>query len=165
MSPNYVPADGYPYYHNLAKHINFDLLFTLGATFSFLKTIDERKAAYRYAPNKWSIKQVLGHITDHERIKIHRAFLLSRKSKVELWGYDQVSLVAHSRFEALSMQHMVSDFQNVRKASASFANALSQEQLELKGTAGPYTISLKNFLRSIIGHEMHHVAILKEKYC
>ena len=58
-------------------------------------------------PDKWSIKQIVGHITDHERIKIFRAFQLSRNEAVELWGYDQNALVANSRFEELTLYQLI----------------------------------------------------------
>ncbi|MGB5820971.1 MAG: DinB family protein [Saonia sp.] len=134
------------------------------STFLFLESIDEEKATYRYADDKWSIKQVVGHITDHERIKISRAFLLSRKEVVQLWGYDQNSLVENSRFEELSFQLLVHDFKNVRKGSVSFLNGLSKSQLKIKGMANEFEVTLYGFLKSIVGHEMHHISIIKERY-
>ena len=128
------------------------------------QNIKEEKANYRYAPGKWSVKQVIGHLADHERIKMYRAYLLSRKSNVTLWGYDQERLVKHSCFEDLPMAILIDDFYHVRKASASFVSTLSETQLQLKGTAGPYEIVLKDFLRTVIGHEIHHIRVLKEKY-
>ncbi len=70
----YIPKDGFPYYHDLVKNLDCEPLFSSMSTFAFLGSIDEEKAAYRYAPDKWSIKQIVGHITDHERIMIFRAF-------------------------------------------------------------------------------------------
>ena len=109
----YVPNDGFPYYFDLAGNMALETLFSSLLTFTFLDSIDEKKAAYRYAPDKWSIKQIVGHITDHERIKIFRAFLLSRNESVELWGYDQNSLVENSRFEEMTFQLLKTDLQNV----------------------------------------------------
>ena len=160
----YTPADGFPYYFNLAKEENSHTLFSSSSTFQLLKSINEAKASYRYAADKWSIKQVVGHMADHERIKMFRAFQLSRKEKVELWGYDQESLVNNSRFDALPISLLITDFSNVRKASLSFIETLSESQLKLKGRARQYEITLEAFLRSIIGHERHHVKIINEKY-
>lgn len=160
----YTPEDGFPYYYGLVKNKDHLSLFSAASTMTFLSSINEEKSTYRYAPNKWSIKQIVGHITDHERIKIFRAFLMSRKESVELWGYDQNHLVDNSRFEELTFQELVSDFQNVRNASISFVDALSTNQLKLEGMARQHKITLKDFLKSIIGHEMHHIDILKEKY-
>ncbi len=161
---NYTPEDGFPYYYGLVKHVDCETLFTSSATAALLSSISEQNAVYRYAPNKWSIKQIVGHITDHERIKIFRAFLLSRTAAVALWGYDQDFLVTHSRFDDLTMKQLVDDFVNVRKASISFIDSLSENQLRIKGMAGPYEITLEDFLKSIVGHEEHHLKIIKERY-
>ena len=93
-----------------------------------------------------------------------RAFQLSRKESVQLWGYDQESLVKNSRFEELSLQSLLTDFLNVRKASISFIDSLSHGQLKRKGMAQQFEITLEEFLRSIIGHEKHHIKIIQEKY-
>lgn len=160
----YTPKDGFPYYLSFVKNMDCQSLFSSTSTFTFLHSISEEKAAYRYAPDKWSIKQIVGHITDHERIKIFRAFLLSRNEFVELWGYDQNSLVDNSRFEELTLQQLITDFKNVRKASISFIEALSKSQLEIKGKAKQYEVTLEDFLKSIIGHEIHHINLIKERY-
>ncbi|MEM9546441.1 MAG: DinB family protein [Bacteroidota bacterium] len=160
----YTPQDGFPYYFELSENIDCLTLFSSLQTLSFLKSIDEKQVDHRYAVNKWSIKQVVGHITDHERIKMNRAFFLSRNQPVELWGYDQNALVENSRFERLSYNLLLEDYWNVRKASISFIKTLSMDQLKLIGNARYYKITLEEFLKTIIGHEVHHINILKERY-
>jgi hypothetical protein len=160
----YVPADGFPYYFDLAKNADVHALFASQAGFDFLATIGEENAGFRYAKNKWSIKQVVGHIADHERIKMFRAFLLSRNQPVELWGYDQDALIANSRFDDLPFSQLLSDLKALRRSSISFINTLSEQQFALKAMARGHEITLEAFLRSIIGHEIHHVNIIKEKY-
>ena len=130
--------------------------------FSLLFWIGPR--AYRYASGKWSIKQIVGHITDHERIKMFRAFQLSRKEEVQLWGYDQNSLVNNSRFDELTLPQLLTDYCNVREASQSFIDTLSEDQFIIKGWARQHEVSLEDFLKSIIGHELHHLNIIKERY-
>ena len=160
----YKPEDGFPYYFNLVKDDRLHSLFSSSSTLTFLESISEEKANYRYLPDKWSTKQVVGHITDHERIKMFRAFQLSRNEVVELWGYDQSFLVDNARFEELKMEQLIVDFSSVRKASLSFINTLSERQLKIKGEARQYQITLEEFLKSVIGHERHHVNIIKERY-
>lgn len=160
----YTPADGFPYYFNLVGNRDRKPLFSSLSTMTFLSSINEEKSAYRYAPEKWSIKQIVGHITDHERIKIFRAFLMSRNKSVQLWGYDQNQLVENSRFDELTMQQLITDFRNVRNASISFVETLAENQLKIKGMARQYEITLNDFLKSIIGHEIHHIKMIKEKY-
>ena len=79
-------------------------------------------------------------------------------------SYDQNFLVDNSRFEELTLKQLITDFVNVRKASISFIEALSDSQLKIKGMARQHEITLENFLKSIIGHEMHHIKIIKERY-
>jgi len=160
----YKPEDGFPYYFSLVKDDDLLTLFSSVDTFIFLKSINEEKAAHRYAPDKWSIKEIVGHITDHERIKMFRAFQVSRMEEVQLWGYDQNFLVKNSRFNELAMQQLVDDFYHVRKASKSFVDTLSKRQLNIKGWARQYEITLEDFLKSIIGHEIHHLNTIKVKY-
>ncbi len=160
----YSPKDGFPYYLDLVKETECLSLFSTSATFSFLEKISEENSTYRYAPDKWSIKQIVGHITDHERIKMYRAFQLSRQQEVQLWGYDQEFLVENSRFEELTFKELVTDLKNVRMASLSFVQSLSEAQLQTMGVARHHKASLVNFLRTVIGHERHHINIIKERY-
>ena len=130
---SYTPEDGFPYYFDLAKDDDLYALFSAASSCTFLKGIGEEKGTHRYAPNKWSIKQIVGHITDHERIKMFRAFQLSRNEMIELWGYDQNLLVNNARFDELTLEQLITDFSSVRKASLSFIDTLSNRQLKIKG--------------------------------
>ena len=160
----YKSSEGFPYYYELVKTKSLPDAFHESATLVALQNLSEQKAAYRYKADKWSIKQVVGHIADHERIKMFRAFQLSRNLQIELWGYDQEWLVKNSQFDKLTLQALLQDFANVRKSSVSFIQSLSRRQLDIKGKARHYEISLEEFLISIVGHEIHHVNILQEKY-
>ncbi len=160
----YTPESGFPYYFDFVKNMNCQSIFSSLSTITFLSSISEEKAVYRYAPTKWSIKQIVGHITDHERIMMFRAFLMSRNQLVELWGYDQNFLTDNSRFDELTLEQLITDFANVRKSSVSFIEALSEKQLKIKGFARQYEITLEDFIKSIIGHEKHHINIIKERY-
>lgn len=164
MTHHYTPPDGFPYYFDFVKDEDIDTLFSFTNTRTLWESIDEEKSMYRYAPGKWSIKQVIGHITDHERIKMFRAFQLSRQQAIELWGYDQNALINHSRFEEMPIDLLVTDWYHVRKASLSFISTLSVAQLNLKGQARQYEVTLRDFLKSIIGHERHHIKVMKERY-
>ena len=164
LHKDYTPNDGFPYYFNLAKDSDLLKQFAATPTLFLLESMGNEKAVFRYAPDKWSIKQVVGHITDHERIKMFRAFQLSRKEVVQLWGYDQNALVRNSRFEELTLQQLLLDYKNVRQASFSFVQTLSKIQLNIIGAARQYEITLEAFLISVLGHEIHHLNILKEKY-
>lgn len=160
----YTVADGFPYYIELIGNSDYQQLFYDLKSFALLESLSETQASYRYAPGKWSIKQIIGHITDHERIMMYRALRFSRKDSTALPGYDQNVLVENSRFDELSLKQLVTDFKHVRKASNSFIEMLSPEQLTLKGFAWKYELTVEEFLKATIGHELHHMTIIKEKY-
>jgi uncharacterized damage-inducible protein DinB len=156
--------DGFPYYIELIDGKDYYELFTAGKNLDLLKSLSNEQAAYRYAPGKWSIKQIIGHITDHERIMTYRALRFSRKDRTALPGYDQDTFVDNSRFDEQPVSQLVTDLENVRNASISFIKSLSPEQLALTGTAWKYELTVEEFLKATIGHEVHHMEVLKQKY-
>ena len=160
----YTVQDGFPYYVELLEDADYRQLFSSPENFILLETISEEKARYRYAPGKWSIKQIVGHMTDHERIMTYRALRFSRKDTTLLPGYEQNLFVNNSRFDELSLQQLLTDFKNVRSATNSFIDGLSESQLNLKGVAWKYELTVEEFLKATMGHEMHHIRIIKDKY-
>jgi hypothetical protein len=160
----FTVQDGFPYYVELTEGKDYNLLFTSTAIFDLLNSIGEERSCYRYTENKWSIKQIVGHITDHERIMTYRALRFSRKDETLLPGYDQNVLVDNSRFDELMFDELINDLKNVRAATNSFINGLSVAQLQLKGKAWIYELTVEDFLKATIGHQLHHVAVLKNKY-
>jgi uncharacterized damage-inducible protein DinB len=160
----YSVSDGFPYYIELVGDNDYRQLFQSNQNVSLLKSLTEDQAKHRYAPGKWSIKQIVGHITDHERIMIYRSLRFSRRDKTVLPGYDQEVLVNNSRFDEQTLPQLINDFENVRKASISFINSLSQEQLSFTGTAWKYELTVEEFLKATIGHELHHIKIIEAKY-
>jgi uncharacterized damage-inducible protein DinB len=160
----YNVHDGFPYYIELVENVDYKQLFFSKEVFEFLRSISEEKAALRYAPGKWSIKQITGHITDHERIMLYRALRFSRNDKTQLPGYDQDLLVNNSRFDELSFDDLVTDLENVRAASNSFIRSLSEAQLQSKGTANKQELTVEEFLKAAIGHQLHHIEIIKQRY-
>jgi uncharacterized damage-inducible protein DinB len=160
----YTVQDGFPYYIELLGNADYRNLISSQENFALLDTISEEQANYRYAPGKWDIKQIVGHITDHERIMVYRALRFSRKDTTLLPGYDQNLFVENSRFDELSLRQLIADFKNVRCATNSFIDSLSSLQLNLKGTAWKYELTVEEFLKATVGHEIHHINIIKEKY-
>jgi uncharacterized damage-inducible protein DinB len=160
----YSINDGFPYYIELLGDTDYQQKILAKEAITLLGALTEEKAGYRYAADKWSIKQIIGHITDHERIMTYRALRFSRKDKTLLPGYDQNLFVDNSRFDEQPVSQLMQDFENVRNATISFMNSLSTEQLALTGTAWKYELTVEEFLKATIGHELHHIAIIKQKY-
>jgi hypothetical protein len=160
----YTVQDGFPYYIELLGDSSYLQLFSSPENFTLLASISEEKSCYRYAPNKWNVKQIVGHITDHERIMTYRALRFSRNDTTQLPGYDQNLFVENSRFDDLSLHQLLTDFKNVRAATNSFISSLSERQLDLKGFAWKYALTVEEFLKATIGHEIHHINIMKDRY-
>jgi uncharacterized damage-inducible protein DinB len=160
----YKVSDAFPYYVELTENQDFVKLFHSQEFFDLYQLITEENSKYRYAEGKWSLKQIIGHITDHERIMMYRALRFSRNDQTLLSGYDQDVLVNNSRFDELPWADLVADLHNVRMASLSFIKSLSPAQLQLKGQAWKYELTVEEFLRATIGHEMHHINVIRERY-
>jgi hypothetical protein len=160
----YSISDGFPYYIELLGDKDPYQLFASKENLDLLKSVSEENASYRYAPGKWSIKQIIGHITDHERIMTYRALRFSRKDKTALPGYDQDTFVDNSRFDEQPVSQLINDLENVRNASNSLIRSLSKEQLTLTGQAWKYELTVEEFLKATIGHELHHIEVIKQKY-
>jgi uncharacterized damage-inducible protein DinB len=161
---SYSTEDGFPYYIDLVENLDFMNLFGSNLNFELLEKISESQSCYRYAPNKWSIKQIVGHITDHERIMCYRILRVSRNDNTALPGYEQDKFILNSRFDELSYLDILSDFKIVRSASNSFIKTLSNQQLNYRMKFWQYDLSVSDLLKATIGHELHHINVLKEKY-
>ena len=160
----YKVEDGFPYYISLLGDRNFKQQFLLRDNIILLESLSEENANYRYAQNKWNIKQIIGHISDHERIMIYRVLRFSRKDTTQLLGYDQDNFVYNSNFNDLTFQKLLEDYKNVRNASNSFIANLSASQLAFKVQAWKFELTIEDFLKATIGHEIHHFNVVKEKY-
>lgn len=130
----------------------------------FLETIPTDKYDYRYADDKWTIKEVLQHIIDAERIFGYRALRFARKDKTPLAGFDENSYAATSKAASRSWDRLVEEFKVVRRSSELLFQSFDEEQLEADGISSNtpnYVLGLGFIL---IGHAMHHHKILKERY-
>ncbi len=155
---------GFPYYIALVGSTDYRQLFNSQDNFKLLVSLTQSQAESRYAPAKWSIKQIVGHMTDHERIMAYRALRFSRKDTTPLAGYEQELLVENSRFNELSYRDLLQDFWNVRRATISMMNSFSAEQLRLKGMAWKFELTVEDVLKATIGHELHHMNVIRERY-
>jgi hypothetical protein len=159
-----TPSSGFPYYISLTDNLDLKTLFESEENYKKLSLLKEEQSQFRYEPEKWSIKQVLGHVTDHERIMSYRALRISRKDLTPLSGYDQDLFVEHGRFDERSWTELVQDYKNVRHATLSLIKSFSREQFLYQGFVWKYELSVVDILKATIGHERHHVAVIKERY-
>lgn len=136
----------------------------LDQTTVLLSAVSEEKAGYRYAPGKWSVKEVLGHLTDTERIFAYRALRIARNDRTPIEGFEQDGYVQYGPFSRYRLQDLVQEFGYVRDASLSLFQKLNQEDWGRRGIANSAEISVRALAFIMAGHELHHRKVLKEKY-
>jgi DinB superfamily len=125
---------------------------------------DETDGEYRYAPEKWSAKEVLGHICDTERIFAYRALRIARADKTPMEGFEQDDYVSNGPFAQRPFEDLVEDFIAVRRATLSLLRNLHQAAWLCRGIANMNEVSVRALAYIIAGHELHHRQILEEKY-
>lgn len=158
-----------PYYAGYIAHVPdgdlVDLLRSeIGETLSLVHGIPEERASHRYAPGKWSIKEVLGHMADVERIMSYRMLRIARGDTTPLAGFDENAYVPMANFEARSLASLAKEFEQVRRATVAFLEHLDPDAGVRRGTANNLEISARAIAYIIAGHERHHVRILRERY-
>ncbi|HLK17561.1 MAG TPA: DinB family protein [Bryobacteraceae bacterium] len=136
----------------------------LTETLLILRSITEEKSLHRYAPGKWSIKEVLGHLIDAERIFTYRALRFARKDQTPLPGFDQDPYVEAANFDARPWTDLVDEFEHVRRSTILFFRSLRPEDLLRLGTASQNAITVRALGYIIAGHELHHMEILRDRY-
>ncbi len=136
----------------------------LAQSLPILSAIDEQKSLYRYASGKWSIKEVLGHLIDAERIFTYRALRFARRDSTPLPGFDQDPYVAAANFDSRPWVDFIAEFEHVRRSTILFFRALAPEDVLRSGTASQNSITVRALGYIIAGHELHHMGILRARY-
>lgn len=126
--------------------------------------LDENSASHRYAPGKWSVREIIGHLIDTERIMSYRALAISRGEQANLPGYDHDQYVKEANFDQLSLKQFKADYNHVRSSTESLFQSFSGEMLLKKGFASGAPFSVRALGYVVAGHEGHHLRILKERY-
>ncbi len=130
----------------------------------FLASFPADKADFQYADDKWSVKGVLLHTIETERILQYRALRISRKDKTPIDGFDEDSYVRHNQHERRTLSDLASEFETVRQATISLFRYMNAAMLDAEGIANNNPITPRNIGWFIIGHTMHHCDIIKERY-
>jgi hypothetical protein len=126
--------------------------------------ISEEQSLARYAPGKWSIREVLGHITDTERIFAHRALWFARSLPSPLPGFDQDVAAAAQQAQALSWVSLVGEFRSVRHATVDLFRRLPAAAWERRGIANDHPVTVRALAFMIPGHAGHHLRLLRDRY-
>lgn len=130
----------------------------------FLQEIDEDKWAYRYAEGKWSIKEMVQHLIDAERIFVYRALCIARGEQTSLPGFDENRYAAHSKADNRRKHELTAEFETLRQSTSQLFASFDDEQLKATGIANNASVSVNGLGFIIPGHVQHHLNILEERY-
>ena len=162
-------SEAAPYYFNYINRVTGDdILSTLQSQLDqmlpLLRTISEEKSLFRYAPEKWSIRQMWGHVNDAERLFLFRALWFARGHESALPSFEQEIAVSAARSDDIPWSRHVEEFREVRLATVSFFRNLPEEAWGRSGVASGNPVTVKACAYVVAGHVAHHAAVLREKY-
>jgi uncharacterized damage-inducible protein DinB len=163
------PDEYAPYFGRyIAEAGSADPLVTLReqltTTAAVFAGVDESRASYRYEPGKWSIRQILGHLTDAERIFSYRALRLARADATPLPSFDENEFMQFAEFDARPLASLLEEWRAVRRASLTLFENLGDDALRRRGTVSGGPMSARALAWIIAGHERHHLRVLHERY-
>ncbi|HEX8457322.1 MAG TPA: DinB family protein [Pyrinomonadaceae bacterium] len=145
-----------------------DILSTLSeqltATLALLGGVPEAQAGFRYEAGKWSIKELVGHIIDGERIFAYRALRFARNDRTPLPGFEQDDYIRNASFDACTLRALAAEFESVRRSTLFLFQHLDDAAWTRTGVASDNEVSVRAIAYIIAGHELHHTGILRERY-
>lgn len=133
-------------------------------TIAFLQSIPKDKLEYSYAEGKWTVKEVIQHIMDTERIFAYRALRIARQDQTPLPGFDQDNYIKPSQANKRSIEDIINEFKAIKMATVALFDSFSDEMLLSKGIASNSSVSVRAIGFIIMGHEIHHCEVIKERY-
>lgn len=135
-----------------------------GKTFGLFSQLTEEQSLFAYDDGKWTLKELLQHLIDTEKVFNYRALSFSRKDKAMLPGFDEELWATNSYANDRSLENLIDEFSFVRKSSILFFDDLPEEALALSGLANNNEIKVETLGRLIVGHNIHHLNIIEERY-
>jgi hypothetical protein len=128
------------------------------------RAVPESRGAHRYAPGKWSVRQVVGHLSDTERIMAYRALRIARADATPMPGFDENAYAPESGADAVPLAELVAEFAAVRRASVALFRHLPADAWTRRGIASESPLSVRALAWIIVGHPTHHLGVLRERY-
>src|SRR6266436_3603909 len=164
-----LPGEYAPYYETyIALVKSDDILATLEAqrllSAQLFAARSERDGNFRYAPDKWTVKEVLGHLSDTERIFAYRALRIARGDQTPLSGFEQDDYVRGGNFAERTLANLAEEFGMVRAATIALFKSLQKDAWQRRGVANKNEVSVRALAFIVAGHELHHRLILEERY-
>ncbi|HEX8162397.1 MAG TPA: DinB family protein [Pyrinomonadaceae bacterium] len=163
------PGEYAPYYEKYVSLVPAgDIVETLerqsAETLALLRGVPEERADSAYEPGKWSVKELVGHVVDTERVFSHRALRFGRGDRTPLPGFEQDDYVRGANFGARSLADIAEEFARVRAATVALLRSFDEEAWARRGTANDNEVSVRALAHILAGHELHHMGILRERY-
>jgi uncharacterized damage-inducible protein DinB len=163
------PTEAAPYYSNYINLVTSDEIVPamkdqFGQTVQFLEGISEEESLKSYAPGKWTIREVLNHVNDGERLFLSRAFWFARGFQDAMPSFDQDIAARYANANATPWASLVEEFKTVRAATISFFEHMPDEAWSRSGVASDNSVTVRAIAYIIAGHVTHHVNVLKDKY-
>jgi uncharacterized damage-inducible protein DinB len=150
-----MPDDGL-----VLKHLSENVK----ATRDLILALPEERLAFRYAEGKWTIKEILAHLIDDERIYAYRALRFARNDETELPGFEQDAYALHSGANTRTVKSLLKEFESVRRSTIALFDSLDDEALARSGVADGKRTTVRALAYHIAGHELRHMNIIKERY-
>jgi hypothetical protein len=158
-----------PYYHSYVSLVpEGDIIGTLGRqlveTVGLLAGIPEERERFRYAPEKWSIRELVGHLIDGERIFAYRALRIARNDQTPLHGFDENEYIRNAAFDTIPLAELAMEYESVRRSTIHLFRHLDGAAWDRVGTANNGEMSVRAIAYITAGHELHHLRVLRERY-
>lgn len=169
MTKNELNVGEYnPYYGtyiNKTQELSLNDLASSGEqTITFFRSIPIEKLSFRYAEGKWTIKEIIQHLMDAERIFVYRALRIAREDQIPLAGFEQDDYILPSMANERSIDDLINEFKTIKAATVSLFESFSDHMLVQLGTASNSPVSVRAIAFIIMGHEIHHCEVIKERY-
>jgi hypothetical protein len=163
------PDEFAPFYAGYVARVpDGDIVETLASqitdTAKLLRSLPESMGDHRYGPDKWSIREVIGHMADGERIFAYRALRFARGDETPLPGFDENIYVANADFGTRTIDDLMSEFEHLRQATVHMLRGLDEAAMSRRGSANDREISVRALAFIMAGHERHHLEIPRTRY-
>ncbi|MFY9608348.1 MAG: DinB family protein [Blastocatellia bacterium] len=169
LSARPEPTEYAPYYDRyISRVVDGNIITTLeeqiDKTVAFLNGVSDAQSMFRYAPDKWSLKEVVGHLIDSERVFGYRVLRFARNDQTPLSGFEQNDYVREAAFDEQSLSDLALEFEHVRRANLHLLRGLNEKAWDRRGEANGNPVSVRALAYIIAGHELHHMEIIRTKY-
>ena len=162
-------ADEFPpfyktYIDTVSDNVIAELEYQINSFPAFLKGISGDKATYAYAEGKWTLKELLGHVNDTERIMAYRALRIARNDKTPLPGFDENEYVSNAHFADRTIESIADEFAALRRANMFLIKSFTEEEVNRTGISNNSPVSVRALIYILAGHLNHHRRIIEERY-